>query len=775
MKRRAAALVGICWGVVAALAAAQAAGAASAVHERALPDLDRALPAVLDLELDTLAKAPPPESFGSEAEYRAALARLGDLAYDDADGGLLFVASGLAAALGPGPPRSAALAALDQRLEERAFLRGPELDPGSWFAVRTRAGSLVLGRVASRTAGAIRLRWAPPAAPFARYTPESMEAIAADPAADIATALLPPMRKAVNSVLRLSDRRFARGPALAKSFSAEMLHQLVSGAWAAGDLAYFRPRSGMLVVASGKVAQLGTGPVSALAGRDLRGRLRERSLLAASEIPPGMVLLIETVSGQHALLRIEGVEPGGLRVTWLVQPDGSAVFPDLAAFDASFEIPDPAELNRRLLAAAARGDPAGLRRLIELGANPNTSVGRGGRPALVHAVIAGDAGTVDLLLEAGADPQGQGAGGWNALNVAARLGRAELAETLISAGADPQMRTPKGKDALQLALESSRRAPSLIHSLRQAAGTPDTLESAARVGDVAVLTSLLRFGSADDADEALHIAAASGQPAALRALLEAGADPNLECEQHGSALLAAARGGRVQSVALLLEHGGIAPTHKASALYAANERNDPELARLLLRGGANAELRAGQPLAPLAHARRYGSDALLDVYLEMGHALTAPTAARLGRLEELTALLSDGADARLLLRDAIENDQLEVLRALLDHGVDPGLPLPTWDRRSPLHEAARLANVELAALLLDRGADPNAIDRVGRSPLYDAITFGREQTARLLLERGADPNLAPPGEALLDVMRQPSFRELLQGYGARPGPGGRQP
>jgi len=78
-------------------------------------------------------------------------------------------------------------------------------------------------------------------------------------------------------------------------------------------------------------------------------------------------MLVETTAGLHALVRVDAVEPTGLRISWLLQPDGTALFPDLAAFDASFEIPGPRVLDRLLLAAAARGDSAEMRRLLAMG------------------------------------------------------------------------------------------------------------------------------------------------------------------------------------------------------------------------------------------------------------------------------------------------------------------------------------------------------------------------------------------------------------------------
>jgi ankyrin repeat protein len=198
------------------------------------------------------------------------------------------------------------------------------------------------------------------------------------------------------------------------------------------------------------------------------------------------------------------------------------------------------------------------------------------------------------------------------------------------------------------------------------------------------------------------------------------------------------------------------------------------VAGALRRGGPAAARDGGEGLSPLDHALQYGSESVVAVYVDNGYALSTAAAARLGLVEQLTTLLEQGvapyeasADGRVPLQHAIENDRLEALRVLLDHGVAADAPLPTWDRRSPLHEAAARADADVVTLLLDRGADANQLDRVGRSPLYDAVAHGREDTVRVLLERGADPNLAPADEALIDITRSESIRTLLASHGAR--------
>ena len=260
------------------LLAALGAAAGETVWDRSIPDLDQAQGAVLDLASGELALAPRPTSFANVEAYEAALAGLGDLAYEDAEGGMLFVASGFSLPLGARAPGPEALRGLEGRLEARTFLRGAELEPGAWFAVRARDGALSLAHVVTRTGTAIRLAWSPPQSPAAPVRTQWVDALAALRPASIQKVLLPPLGSTPESVLRVADGTLGTGPPLPKTFSLPALGALVKAVAEVGDLAYFRPRAGRLVVASGKVARLGTGPIAALAGRDLRDRLRERPL-----------------------------------------------------------------------------------------------------------------------------------------------------------------------------------------------------------------------------------------------------------------------------------------------------------------------------------------------------------------------------------------------------------------------------------------------------------------------------------------------------------------
>lgn len=76
---------------------------------------------------------------------------------------------------------------------------------------------------------------------------------------------------------------------------------------------------------------------------------------------------------------------------------------------------------------------------------------------------------------------------------------------------------------------------------------------------------------------------------------------------------------------------------------------------------------------------------------------------------------------------------------LLENGMSPNVM--SWHHVSLLHDMAQKGNIEKAKLLIEYGADINAIDEEYQStPLGMAARWGHEKMVDLLLKHGADPN-----------------------------------
>jgi hypothetical protein len=80
----------------------------------------------------------------------------------------------------------------------------------------------------------------------------------------------------------------------------------------------------------------------------------------------------------------------------------------------------------------------------------------------------------------------------------------------------------------------------------------------------------------------------------------------------------------------------------------------------------------------------------------------------------------------------------EIARTLIEAGADPNARAAgTWPAETPLHRAASTEDADVAAALIDGGADLEAPDGSIGTPLDNAVGYGCWNVARLLVSRGA--------------------------------------
>lgn len=136
----------------------------------------------------------------------------------------------------------------------------------------------------------------------------------------------------------------------------------------------------------------------------------------------------------------------------------------------------------------------------------------------------------------------------------------------------------------------------------------------------------------------------------------------------------------------------------------------------------------------------------------------------------LLAALSCGCATPPLYRPA-ERGDISKVRALLDAGADPNANKASYGHMTALHRAALYNRLDVAKLLIERGADVNPLaytafpkGSVG-TPLHFAACAGANAVAQLLLERGADPDPGP-GRCLQDSnLGETSPLSIAEGMG----------
>ncbi len=212
----------------------------------------------------------------------------------------------------------------------------------------------------------------------------------------------------------------------------------------------------------------------------------------------------------------------------------------------------------------------------------------------------------------------------------------------------------------------------------------------------------------DNGDTVLHHAALHGHAGLVQALLKLNADTgktNLE--------------GRTP-LELAVEHTAVTDRRRAEGCFMA--------AGILMAQGAPRSLRTNVMLGD-AEAVRQIAESHPDLFM------------------------ADVETESHLLEDAVKHNRFDMVKLLLDLGMDPdqryriqSLEEETYNWGEPLWIAAGDNMYEIAELLLERGADPNAAVYASGDPMSRAYNNRDERMKRLLYRYGG--TMTPGGAAL---------------------------
>lgn len=166
----------------------------------------------------------------------------------------------------------------------------------------------------------------------------------------------------------------------------------------------------------------------------------------------------------------------------------------------------------------------------------------------------------------------------------------------------------------------------------------------------------------------------------------------------------------------------------ATALHMASKAGYTKVCEVLLKYGAdaNSQMKLYQA-TPLHLATQNNHIQVVHLFLRSG--------------ANVNAQLDMGSTALMI---AVERGLLNMARLLLESKAD--LSLSTGEGYVPIHLASMQDNVRMVELLLDFGANVNAFKGSNSliSPLVLAVQRGQVEVAEVLLKRGADRVLVKP-------------------------------
>jgi len=245
----------------------------------------------------------------------------------------------------------------------------------------------------------------------------------------------------------------------------------------------------------------------------------------------------------------------------------------------------------------------------------------------------------------------------------------------------------------------------------------------------------------------------------LKELLDKNADLVNKTDDNGNtALCNAALYGKLDAAKLLLEKGADVNVRSSQypPLYWAAWGGDMEMAKLLLRYKADVNIKNERGCTPLYEAAQKGFADVVGLLASHGADVNMPgeygstalhRAAQNGYLDTVRVLLAHKADinvrddgGRTALQAAAGNSHQEIVELL--EGQSPEITdqkLPGWSR---LHEAVKAQDIEEIKRLLDADMNVNITDCNGVTALQNAAEEGAVNITALLLSRGADPNMA---------------------------------
>nr|XP_046258607.1 ankyrin-3 isoform X21 [Scatophagus argus] len=258
----------------------------------------------------------------------------------------------------------------------------------------------------------------------------------------------------------------------------------------------------------------------------------------------------------------------------------------------------------------------------------------------------------------------------------------------------------------------------------------NALHLASKEGHVEVVAELLKLDAAVDAatkkgNTALHIASLAGQTEVVKELVNNGANVNAQSQNGFTPLYMAAQENHLEVVRFLLENSAsqsIATEDGFTPLAVALQQGHDQVVSLLLENDTKGKVR----LPALHIAARKDDTKAAALLLQNDHNADVESKMMVNRTTE---------SGFTPLHIAAHYGNINVATLLLNRGA--AVDFMARNDITPLHVASKRGNSNMVKLLLDRGAKIDAKTKDGLTPLHCGARSGHEQVVEILLDRGA--------------------------------------
>ncbi|XP_031812803.1 ankyrin-3 isoform X32 [Sarcophilus harrisii] len=257
---------------------------------------------------------------------------------------------------------------------------------------------------------------------------------------------------------------------------------------------------------------------------------------------------------------------------------------------------------------------------------------------------------------------------------------------------------------------------------------------------------------------ALHLASKEGHVEVVSELIHREANVDAATKKGNTALHIASLAGQTEVVKVLATNGANLNAQSQNGftpLYMAAQENHLEVVKFLLDNGASQSLATEDGFTPLAVALQQGHDQVVSLLLENDTKgkVRLPAlhiAARKDDTKAAALLLQNDSNAdvesKMVVNRTTESGftplhiaahygNINVATLLLNRGA--AVDFTARNDITPLHVASKRGNANMVKLLLDRGAKIDAKTRDGLTPLHCGARSGHEQVVEMLLDRAA--------------------------------------